>query len=470
MLTTILLATAILGAGLLAARVLRKMSAATRHFVLATSIAMAAVAPLLPLLRPALPHSPVAIEIPMTVVHVTAAAETSAPADWRIVILSLWLGGSAFFALRLIVSWRRMRKRLVAETPMTFGLLHPVILLPAASSQWDDGLRRSVLAHEQAHIARRDTWTALLAEIVCSAYWFLPLSWLSARRLREEREAACDDAVLRAGIDSCLYAEHLVAVVRKLNTPAIPAVAMADHPHLEKRIMSILDTTISRGPASRFVKTLTFASCAAALLVGVTAQEVPPGILKVEIHDASGARVPNVSLSLQDDRRRLETAIQSNAAGEAKFDSLPPGDYMLEVRAPGFNPVLHKVTLEPSVGTPLSLRLNAVQASPDTTPSASSSKRLRIGGNVQAAKLIEKVGPLYPREGKEKRIQGRVELQAVILRDGTIGSLEVLSAPDELFIAPTLEAVRGWKYETTHLNGQPVEVVTLIHVNYTLAP
>jgi TonB family protein len=103
-----------------------------------------------------------------------------------------------------------------------------------------------------------------------------------------------------------------------------------------------------------------------------------------------------------------------------------------------------------------------------TTNSEIDGQRIKVGGNVQSSKLIRQIRPVYPADAKAARIQGVVKLSAVIAKDGTIKQLEVISG-HPLFIAPTLEAVRQWVYETTLLNGSPVEVQTQIDVNYTLS-
>ncbi len=94
--------------------------------------------------------------------------------------------------------------------------------------------------------------------------------------------------------------------------------------------------------------------------------------------------------------------------------------------------------------------------------------RIRIGGNLQQTKLISQPHPIYPPDAKAARIQGKVELQAVIAKDGTVKSLEVISG-HPLLVPSALEAVKQWVYQTTLLNGNPVEVVTQIDVNYTLS-
>ncbi len=105
---------------------------------------------------------------------------------------------------------------------------------------------------------------------------------------------------------------------------------------------------------------------------------------------------------------------------------------------------------------------------PPPPPTASTPKRIRVGGQVEAAKLIFQPRPEYPPLAKMARIQGTVRLEAIISRDGTIQDLKVLSG-HPLLVKAALEAVQRWRYQPTLLNGEPVEVITEIDVNFTLA-
>jgi protein TonB len=93
---------------------------------------------------------------------------------------------------------------------------------------------------------------------------------------------------------------------------------------------------------------------------------------------------------------------------------------------------------------------------------------LRVGGNVQAANLIRRVTPQYPALAKSARIQGTVRFTAIIGKDGTIQNLQLVSGHPMLVPAAT-EAVKQWVYKPTLLNGEPVEVITQIDVNFTLS-
>ncbi|MDQ6705085.1 MAG: energy transducer TonB [Acidobacteriota bacterium] len=92
---------------------------------------------------------------------------------------------------------------------------------------------------------------------------------------------------------------------------------------------------------------------------------------------------------------------------------------------------------------------------------------IRVASVVQGAKLIHEVKPLYPPLAKAARISGTVRIRAVIGRDGTIRDLQLISGPP-LLVEAALNAVKQLVYKPTLLNGEPVEVITQIDVNYIL--
>jgi len=92
---------------------------------------------------------------------------------------------------------------------------------------------------------------------------------------------------------------------------------------------------------------------------------------------------------------------------------------------------------------------------------------LRVGGNVQQAKIINRVQPVYPPLARQTRISGTVRLHAIIGKDGTIQSLEVVSG-HPLLQQAALDAVRQWRYQPTLLNGDAVDVDTTVDVIFSL--
>lgn len=92
---------------------------------------------------------------------------------------------------------------------------------------------------------------------------------------------------------------------------------------------------------------------------------------------------------------------------------------------------------------------------------------LKVGSGVMEALLINRVEPRYPHIAQVAHVSGTVVLSAVIAVDGTIQSVHVVSGPP-LLMGAALDAVRQWRYKPTLLDGEPVEVQTLITVNFVL--
>jgi HEAT repeat protein len=146
-----------------------------------------------------------------------------------------------------------------AAMPVTWGVRRPVVLLPIGCEGWPLERLRVVLSHELVHVLRGDCAVQMLTQLVCALYWFNPLVWFAARRLRMERERACDDRVLGLGVRPADYASHLLAIARSLaEAPAgsFAAVAMARRSQLEERLLAILDGARNRGSHSRLASVL----------------------------------------------------------------------------------------------------------------------------------------------------------------------------------------------------------------------
>jgi protein TonB len=107
----------------------------------------------------------------------------------------------------------------------------------------------------------------------------------------------------------------------------------------------------------------------------------------------------------------------------------------------------------------------AVAAPPPPPPKQT--QRIKLGGQVVAAKLLAQPQPVYPPLARQARIQGNVVLHAIIDKDGRVGELQVISG-HPLLVQAALEAVRNWRYQPTQLNGDPVEVDTTITVSFVL--
>ena len=199
---------------------------------------------------------------------------------------------------------------LKATVPMTWGLLRPAILLPAAAASWSPARLRMVLLHELAHVRRWDCLMLLVAHLARGLYWFNPLVWLAVRRLRTEQENACDDFVLAHGADAPDYAELLLAVTVGFRSDFLSSsvsLCVAKASRIRQRLTILLDPARDRRRLSwlRVVGAAALAgllviSLAAVGLVPAAAQEKPPAEQKKEEGKApdSGQRLLDVKKKL----------------------------------------------------------------------------------------------------------------------------------------------------------------------------
>ncbi len=291
-------------------RLMRHASAAARHLVWTLALAGVLALPLLGAILPAwridglsrvaAPAAPSASPAPPALAFAFKAIERTGdvvpagstrydivpvrPAiDWIRVLPLIWMAGAALVLLRLLaglagVWWLGRHARMMTDArwlhaahsiasrlglgrgvtllqgdrgtvPMTWGVLQPVVWLPADADTWDDERRTVVLAHELAHVRRRDALTQWIAHLALAGNWFNPLAWVAMKRFRDERERACDDAVIGLGTLPSAYADHLLDIVRTHGAAGgpMPAMAMARRSQFEGRLLAILDGGSPRG-------------------------------------------------------------------------------------------------------------------------------------------------------------------------------------------------------------------------------
>jgi hypothetical protein len=155
-------------------------------------------------------------------------------------------------------------------------MFRPAVLMPTGAADWPAGRQRVVLLHELAHVRRRDCQVQLVAHLALALHWFNPLAWWAVRRLRIEREHACDDHVLRSGARASDYADHLLQIARGL----LPAAAILD-PENPRRLPDRRTTMIAT------VTTFAMLLPLAAVQLGAQAQAHSPG--QVPAHGAAHA-------------------------------------------------------------------------------------------------------------------------------------------------------------------------------------
>jgi beta-lactamase regulating signal transducer with metallopeptidase domain len=261
----------------------------------------------------ALPAMPVrvvakssAIPAPAPVEWKQAPALAAAPrgALWPWAALAAYLAGVLILLARLAVGWRSARllartaepvavplagvqvcQSGAVATPLTIGVLRPLVLLPRSWTEWPDANLRAVLAHEAAHVRRRDALVALAARLNRCLFWFHPFAWWLERQLAVTAEQACDEAAVRAVGQSGEYANVLLemaeAVRRSGGRLAWQGIGMDGAGALEGRIDRILRGDLARR-MSRPRKAAVAVACAGAIFLAAACRQKSDSVLMAQ--------------------------------------------------------------------------------------------------------------------------------------------------------------------------------------------
>jgi TonB family protein len=361
------------------------------------------------------------------------------------------------------------------------------VVLPESLRSAPAGRLRAILLHEIAHIERADTLTQWIGHIATAVYWFHPLAWLALKRLRREREHACDDRVLELTALPSSYAAELMEAVRASQAGWKPAAALAivEKSELEERVMCILDIRKKRGRLSRFGMGLIGAAALAVVLPLAATHSVGGGSTSLSgvVRDPSGAAVKGARVILTAPGAGGTATTVTDAAGHYRVSQLAAGSYEVEVLARGFRRLNRQVTLAGTDETKQDLTVDLGRVTEEMTVSAAPTpphppavpappRAPREPGvapppappeppaPVTPVKVVRQVRPVYPESAKAEKASGKVVLRGVISMDGSVIGLTTVSAdrPDMEEAAKT--AVQQWKFEPAKLNGLPVEVVT----------
>ena len=301
-------------------RVMRVNTAAVRHAAWTTVLGAMLLMPLLPSIVPTVPLPSLATrenvepaEMPEAPLPGVAADSTSSPAvsvvlptpsessasgasatpprGWLpYAVAVLYLAGVSLLLGRLLHGWqlaslmiRRARpcgpgplyESAEVAVPLTAGTIRPVIVLPTAWREWPADTREAIVAHEMAHVHRRDPLISMVARVNRAIFWFHPLAWWLERQLTVTAEHACDEAAARTVAEPRRYAEILVEmadVVRRNQGRIVwQGVGVNGAGLLQGRIERVL-----RGSGARMSRTKTWGTllaCGAGILLVVACRQ-----------------------------------------------------------------------------------------------------------------------------------------------------------------------------------------------------
>ncbi len=356
-------------------------------------------------------------------------------------------------------------------SPITLGIRRPTLLLPAhiETALLPEDLD-AALAHEFAHMRRRDFLKNLLYELIFLPIAFHPVAWLTRRRMSETRELVCDAMAASAVAGRQRYARSLLRLATQFSAsayaPTPHAIGIFDaHPfkNFERRVMNLTHHSIELRGAARLVPTalsiaLIAGACTSALAFRqqVAASQPPTttGPSDVNIGPApTGVGPANVDIASAP-AGVGPSAIVIGVPHSA--NAQPKSSFKVDIPDPaGPNSVV-------KVLTPTTVQTT------ETTTQTNTTTTLQVHARDIAGNRDKFVEPIYPPDAKAAGIQGSVVLDAVIGKDGMISSLKPVSGPPELTKAAWV-AVKQWTYKPYLLNGDPVAVETTITVTFALA-
>ena len=354
---------------------------------------------------------------------------------WREMLLLVYLSGIVFFLIRTVWSLFRMlhlirdsrivsrengitiiahRKNIAPFSWMKFVLISETDLLENGTE---------ILVHEVAHIRKRHSIDLLVADICIFFQWFNPASWLLKQELQNIHEYEADECVINQGIDAKKY--QLLLIKKAVGTRLYSMANSFNHSSLKKRITMMLKEKSSPWARLKYLYVLPVAA------IAVTTFARPEVSDKVE--EISSVKVNDLA------------AIVETKVVESVGDTTKPADVK-------YVPTEVRKQLK---GTPV---FELVEEMPEFP-----------GGGMSALMGYLKDNMRYPASAKEKGTQGRVTVQFVVDKDGSIKEPKLLRSVDKDMDAEALRLISNMpKWKPGRQKGQPVAVKYTVPVMFSL--
>ena len=362
---------------------------------------------------------------------------------WIQVMMLVYLAGIAFFALRngwslcwLGVLLRRGRLERVSDYLPGKGervrlVVHDRAIAPFSWMRYivisrkdlaESG--REILIHELAHIRNRHSWDLLLADLCIFVQWFNPAAWLLKQELQTLHEYEADETVLREGVDARKY--QMLLIKKAVGTRLYSMANSFNHSSLKKRITMMLKEKSSPWARMKYLYVLPLAALALTAFARPEVSAVADEISSAKVNDLVASVKTN----------------QAETASVAVKDTLTPG----AVNVP-------QEVKDELKGTPLFEVVEQMPEFPD-------------GGMGGLMKYFQK-NMRYPAEAKEAGKQGRVTVQFVVNKDGSISGARILRGVDPLLDAEAIRLVNAMpKWKPGMQQGKPVAVKYTVPVRF----
>ena len=395
------------------------------------------------------------------------------------------------------------------QQPVTFGVRRPVVLLPSRLRAAAPELRRAVVCHELVHVDRGD-WAATIAEeLILTVFWFHPAMWWTISQIQLYREATVDARVVEIVGSRRAYMQALLAFA-DARAPALAPV-FARRRQVVVRIRQLSqEVVMSRMRLTVAAITLAVLVCGAGWSV-VSAVPLRTEVRFRAIHPSPPPSPPAPSQppSTPTGKTPPRPISKPNATYPAEALRYSPGAmvWVAVTIGPDGDVTEAKVsrwrlTIESSIDDPdywankperafieaaeaaaLNWKFSPPDANTRTTFEILFTFRnirtgsggpgggpvVRVGGDIRPPVKLADVRPIYPEAARDAGVQGVVIMEVRIATDGSVADATIVQSVPMLDDA-ALEAVRQWRYQPTLLNGEHVEVMMTVTINFTVAP
>ncbi len=454
-----------------------------------TLLAMVVLSAVLPMCRIEIVREVDAVQTPIvddmsaTAVAVDAAPETiyyrHIMEDALVVIFLL---GAAFMVVRLAMSWlsvwrvvrsgeheelgEGVRLTVVEKLSSPFSWFRHVVV-----SRTDMGENRDlILEHELAHVRFGHSWDVLFVDLTLIVWWFNPAMWLLRRELQSLHEYQADDAVLNRGIDAKTY--QLLLIKRAVGSRLHSVANCLNHSNLKNRITMMCRKQSSKWQSAKLLLVLPMVAISLSAFATTVYVETKSDDKVIEKNDknktVSNVRLEGDKIYLNDKEvtyDELVTYLESNKAllnikvandekskeTLAKVRELARQNQILTIN-------YEQVRFLPAEDSEMQKPQDQAEEKVEKMPTFQ-------GGDLQKFALWVYQNMKYPQEAVDKKIQGRVIVEFVVAKDGTVSSTKVLNNAPEILSAEAERVIKSSpKWEAGEHKGKKVNVKFVIPV------
>lgn len=406
------------------------------------------------------------------------------------ILVAVWVGFFQFFGLleiriitrraqtitrpkaqvilqRLCVLYRikpviNLRVTTELESPVMWGHLAPVILLPLSYEEWSDDRLTRVLAHELSHVGRSDWLIKIVCKFVCVIFWMVPLVWYVANKLEWFAELACDDSVVDSLNCRAEYAEDLMSLSADVSKSSW-VLNFIRSSQLFMRIQHVLDGRNQRSSLGVKTKCLNVLICALLILPVSVLQAVPKPlelqfVLSVDYDLMLGEEMENKNDSHKPNWGPIFTSVENIPELKGALLTIadtPRFEEEVLVTAKERINLVNTTLGKPSVGE--GSVLTELAFSDIAVPTV----------NIKGLLPQRMAVPLYPRRAIDRGVEGMVIVQFDIDENGYIKNPKIIVAqPNKIFNRAVLKALKKSRYRPMEIEGQAVKIKNVTETYY----